>query len=209
MTTKRQTGFDYKVTEQSPGYNLPQKLGRRLWGPMFAMAIMAWPVALILAAIRASELASASPDPVTVARLGQVIPGITFIGFMSVFAAVSFAIARILGAFRKGGGDVQEAAGRPVHTLRMPGTAKLFMALMMMAMMIIAVAVILHFVVAAAVGTWSETAVEQWAIVLEAIRRIGITLYLVAITLGLGTIITVLRFQSARIRQLSSEAPTA
>lgn len=76
---------------------------------------------------------------------------------------------------------------------------------MMMAMMIIAVAVVLHFVVAAAVGTWSETAVEQWSIALEAVRRVGVALYLVAITHGLGTIITVLHFQATRIRQLPAE----
>jgi hypothetical protein len=57
------------------------------------------------------------------------------IGFAAVFAAISFAIARILGAFRKGGGDVQEAAGTEVRTLKMPLTAKLFIAVMAMGMM--------------------------------------------------------------------------
>lgn len=204
MTTNTFTP-DYEVTNRSPGYNLPQKMGRRLWAPMFAMAIMAWPVALILAIVRAAEVGSANPDPLTIARLGQVIPGVMFIGFLSVFAAISFAIARILGAFRMGGGEVQEATRRSVHTLKMPVTAKLFMALMMMAMMAIAVAVVLHFVVASSIGTWSDTSVEQWSIVLEAVRRIGTAVYLFAITLGLGTIITVLRFQSIRIRQLPSE----
>jgi hypothetical protein len=173
---------------------------------MFAMAIMAWPVALILSGVRAAEIASSSPDPVTVARLGQLVPAVTFVGFLAVFAAVSFAIARILGVFRKGGGEVQEAAGRSVQTLRMPATAKLFLGLMVIAMMAIAVAVVLHVVVAFAIGTWSETTVEQWSIVLEAVRRVGVAVYLVAIALGLGSIITVLRFQSGRIRQLSSEA---
>lgn len=204
MTTQERP--DYQVTDRAPGYNLPQMMGRRLWAPMFAMAIMAWPVALILAGVRAAEIGSSSADEVTVARLGQIVPGVMFIGFLAVFAAISFAIAQILGVFRKGGGEVQEAAMRPVHTLRMPVTAKLFLALMMMAMMSIAVAVVLHFVVASAVGTWSETSIEQWSIVLEGVRRIGVAIYLFAITLGLGTIITVLRFQSARILQLPNEA---
>lgn len=205
MTNKTKTP-EYEVTDRSPGFNLPQKMGRRLWAPMFVMAIMAWPVAFILAIVRASELASSSPDPTTVARLGQVIPGVMFIGFLSVFAAISFAIARILGTFRAGGGEAQEATGRSVRTLRMPVTAKLFLALMMMAMMTIAVAVALHFVVAASIGTWSDTSVEQWSVVLEAVRRVGVAVYLLAITLGLGAIINVLRFQSSRIRQLSTEA---
>jgi len=207
MTANKNDKHDYQVTDNALGFNLPQKMGRRLWAPMFAMAIMAWPVALILSGIRAAEIASNSPDPATVARLGQLVPAVMFIGFNAVFAAISFAIARILGVFRKGGGEVQETARRSVHTLRMPVTAKLFLALMMMAMMALAVAVVLHFVVASAIGTWSETTVEQWSIVLEAVRRIGVAVYLVAIALGLGTIITVLRFQSGRIRQLSSEAP--
>lgn len=205
MATAHPSVPAFKVTDRAPGYNLPQRMGRRLWAPMFAMAIMAWPVALILAGIRAAELAASNPDPVTVARLGQIEIGVMFIGFMSVFAAISFAIAWILGEFRRGGGEVQETLGTQVQTLRMPGTAKAFMALMMMAMMAIAVAVILHFVVAANVGVWSEAVVEQWSIVLEGIRRIGIAVYLLAITLGLGTIITVLRFQSLRVRQLPDE----
>lgn len=196
---------EYQVTDRSPGYNLPQRMGRRMWAPMFAMAIMAFPVAFILAAVRASELASANPDLETVGRLGQIVPAVMFIGFLAVFAAISFAIARILGVFRNGGGEVQEETGREVRTLRMPATAKVFMALMMMAMMAIAVAVVLHFVVAAAIGTWSATSVEQWSIALESVRRFGVALYLMAITLGLGTIITVLRFQSTRIRQLAAE----
>jgi len=195
-----------EITSTIPDYNKPQKMGRRLWAPMFALSLMAWPVAMMLAGIRASEIANPSPDPVLVARLGQLVPAVMFIGFLSVFAAISLAIARILGFFRKGGGEVQEAAKRQVHTLRMPGSAKVFMALMMMATMIIAVAVVLHFAVAAAVGDWSVATIEQWSIVLEAARRLGVAIYLVAITLGLGTIISVLRFQSQRIRELGSEA---
>jgi hypothetical protein len=205
MTTRTEKGYAIEVSSRAPDYNKPQKMGRRLWAPMFAMSLMAWPAALILAGVRASELAGPSSDPILVARLGQVVPAVVFIGFLSVFAAISFSIARILGVFRKGGGEVQEAAKRQVHTLRMPGSAKIFMVLMMMAMMIIAVAIVLHVVVAAAVGVWAPETVEQWSIVLEAVRRLGIAIYLVAITLGLGAIITVLRFQSQRIRELGSE----
>ena len=59
-----------------------------------------------------------------------------FIGFLGVFSAITFAVARILGAFRKGGGEVQQAAGSQVQSLKMPGTAKpmlLFMAMVMIA----------------------------------------------------------------------------
>ncbi len=201
MTTT--TTFDYEVSQKGLGYNGPQAMGRRLWAPMFAMALLGFAVGFVLAVVRASEIAS-SGDPETIVRLGQLIPAFMFVGFVGVFAAISFAIARILGVFRKGGGEIQEAAGQPVHTLRMPVTAKVFLASMMMAAMIIMVAIVLHFVVAANAGTWSPESIEQWAINLEGARRVGVSLFLFGIAFGLGTIVTVLRFQGVRIRELAA-----
>lgn len=196
---------NHTVTDRSLGYALAHKMGNRLWGAMFAMAIMAFPVALVLAFGRAATIADASgpADIETAARLGHLIAGFGFIGFAAVFAAISFAIARILGRFRKGGGEVQEAAGGEVHTLKMPITAKVFMAFMVMGMMAIFGAVVLHFVAAAAVGTWSLETVARWGEVLEAVRRLGVGLYLFGITFGLGTIITVVRFQTVRLGGLT------
>lgn len=197
--------FNYEVSESSLGYNKPQQMGNRLWGIMFAMAIMAFPIALILAFVRAATIADASTpgDIEDAARLGHLVAGFGFLGFTGVFSAISFAIARILGRFRKGGGDVQESVGNEVHTLKMPVTAKIFMLFMMMGMMSILIPVILHFVAAANVGTWSLESVARWAEVLEGFRRFGVALYLFGITLGLGTIIHVLRFQSIRIREVA------
>ena len=128
-----------------------------------------------------------------------------FIGFAAVFAAISFAIARILGAFRKGGGEMQEAVGTDVVTLKMPASARVFMLGMMMAMLAILIASIIHFVWAGSVagGSVSVTASEQAFVVLEAVRRIGVAVYLVAITFGLASIIKVLRFQAIRVRELA------
>jgi uncharacterized membrane protein YjgN (DUF898 family) len=127
-----------------------------------------------------------------------------FIGFASVFAAISFSIARILGVFRDGGGRVQETLGAKVHSLVMPATAKAFIALIMMGMMAILVAVVIHFVTAAgtASGAISVADSESTAIALEAVRRLGVSVYLVAIALGLATITNVLRFQAIRLREL-------
>ena len=196
---------DYKitVTDGNPGLILPQKMGRALWAPMWLMALMAFLVGFVLAIVRGAEVAG-SNDPVSVARLDHLVPGFMFLGFMAVFAAVSFAIARILGAFRTGGGAVQESTGTRVHTLAMPTAAKLFMLLMMMGMMVILVSVIIHFVQAGAVEA-GEAALrnsEKAGIRLEAFRRLGVAMYLTGITFGLGTIIIVLRFQSIRIREL-------
>jgi hypothetical protein len=201
--TKTRPEFDYEITDHGLGYNAPQKMGRRLWAPMFIMAIMAFPVGLVLSWVRAAEIASSDGDPELVAQLGHLVPAFMFVGFLAVFAAISFAIARILGSFRKGGGEVQETIGSDVETLKMPVTGKIFMAFMMMGMMVLVISVILHFVAAGSVGLDNLEQAEDWAVRLEAFRRLGVGLYLFGIAFGLGTIIHVLRFQAIRIRGLA------
>ena len=204
---ERPDDFHVEGSTEGLGRNLPQKAGRKLWLPMFLMAPMAFAVGFILSIVRANIRADGDPaDLDTLARLDQLVPAFMFIGFAAVFAAVSFAIARILGEFRKGGGDVQEAATGEVQTLKMPKTAKAFLAFMMMGMMAILGAVIAHFIVAATVPSLSEADLvrsEQWGVALEGVRRVGVALFLVGIALGLGTIITVLRFQAVRIREVA------
>lgn len=206
-STLQPSAFRSTVSTRALGLNLPQRIGSVLWLPMLLMALMAFPVGVILAAIRANELATGgSPDTVT--ALGHFATAANFLGFASVFAAISFAIARILGAFRTGGGMFQEATGRKVETLKMPVTAKAFIGLMAMAMMILVAAVVLHVVAGAAIAGDSAYALarsEQWSIWLEGARRFGIATYLLAIAFGLSTIITALRFQAVRIRELPDE----
>lgn len=197
--------FHAQGSEHSPGFNWTQRLGRVMWFPMFLMALMAFPTAVAFSIVRADEIASGG-NADTIASLGHLVPGFMFLGFVSVFSAVSFAIARILGAFREGGGEVQEAAGATeIQTLRRPWTAWAFLAGMMMAMMILLTAVVLRFVAAAVIADDSASALEdseQWGIWLEAVSRVGVVLFLFSIALGLASIITVLRFQSVRIREL-------
>ncbi len=168
--------------------------------------LMGFAVGVILSWVRAAEIASSSPNGDTIASLGHLVPAFMFIGFLGIFSAISFAVARILGTFRKGGGEIQQATGSRVHTLKMPATAKVFMLSLAMGMMTIAVAVVLHFVAAGSVSDWSVESVQRWGDVLEGFRRLGVALYLFGITFGLGTIITVLRFQAQRIRQLADPA---
>ena len=198
--------LNYEVSDKGLGYNKPQLMGRKLWAPMFAMALTAWVVGFGLAIARASIVSDFGVADAGAQRLAHLIPAFQFIGFMAVFSAVSFAIARILGAFRKGGGEVQETTGTSVQTLKMPATARVFIGFMAMGMMTIVAMVVLHFVAAANVGTWSTETLSRWGEVLEGFRRLGVAMYLFGITFGLGTIITVLRFQSGRIRQLAGEA---
>ncbi len=203
--------FELVSFTHSPGRNFSQRLGRMLWLPMWLMAVMGFAAGFVVAIIRANEVADLDGAGVwssdTAAQLQHVGAGLMFIGFAAVFAAISFAIARILGEFRNGGGILQESTGRTVQLLKMPLTAKLFILTMAMAMMVLVIASILHFVFAADISATAASLedAEQRFIVLEGIRRGAIAVYLVSFMLGLGTIIKVLRFQSIRIRQLADE----
>jgi hypothetical protein len=201
--------FELETSSRALDPTLPQRLGRTLWAPMLGMALMAFPIALVIGFARSAAVADGS-DPATIAALGHIGPAFMFLGFASVFAAISFAIARILGVMRTGGGSVQEAAGRSVKTLRMPITGKVFIGLMVAAMMAIVLAVIAHFVIGVAILGGGSTALANagaWFDWLEGARRVGTAMYLVAIALGLATIVEVLRFQTQRIRELPGEQP--
>ncbi len=207
-SSRPRTDFDVIQTDRPLGPNVAQRIGRLLWAPMLAMALMAFPLALALAWLRASYVASGT-DPAAVAALGQFVPAAMFLGFASVFAAISFAIARILGVLRVGGGTVQAACARPCQTLRMPITGYVFIGLMAMAMMALLAAVAAHVVIGFAVAsaitakdTATVTAVASWSEVLEGVRRLGASTYLISIAFGLATIVKVLTFQSVRIREL-------
>ena len=143
--------FAIEVSDHGLGYNKPQQMGRKLWAPMWGMAIMAFPIALILGIVRSNAIASGEAES-TIVALGHTTTGVMFIGFTAVFTAISFAIARILGEFRKGGGEIQGLVGSDVRTLKMPPTVKLFILGMAMAMMTLLVASIIHLVVAGQVS---------------------------------------------------------
>lgn len=207
MSAATHPHFDVELSATALGPNLPQRIGRLLWAPMLVMGLMAFPIGLAVAVVRAGAVADGG-DPALAAALGQLGPAAMFLGFAAVFAAISFAIARILGEMRFGGGRIQEAAGRTVHTLRMPLTGYAFLGAMAMGMMLILGGVVGHLVVGAGILGGNATLLaqgESWGIWLEAVRRMGVVVYLVAIALGLGTIVTVLRFQATRVRELAVE----
>lgn len=206
MTTAPTSEFLVRSYAHAPGRILPQRIGRVLWLPMLVMASMAFAVGFVVALVRANAIAAGGAAS-TVAALNHVVPGFMFLGFAAVFGAISFAIARILGEFRVGGGWVQETAGAEVQALRMPATAKLFVAGMMMAMMTLVAAVVLHFVAAGAIAGGSADALsnaETWAIQLEGVRRLGVAVYLLSVALGLATIVRVLRFQAIRLHEITA-----
>ena len=208
-TATARADFKIETSTRSLGYNLPQRMGRLLWFPMFLMALMFFGAGMVLGIVRADEISDGGAAD-TIATLQHVQAGVMFLGFASVFAAISFAIARILGQFRAGGGEAQAAARRSVETLKMPGTAKLFIGLMAVALMTIVVASVLHLVFAFDIDNTpaSLADAEERFIVLEGARRTGVGVFLFAILLGLATIIRVLRFQAVRMRELPDEEPT-
>ena len=201
--------FKVEVTKGNPGLNLPQRVGKKLWLPMFLMGIMAFPVAFILGAIRGAAVADGASEANTAAVLGQLVPAVQFTGFMSVFSAIVFAIAQILGAFREGAGGVQETSGRRVLTLVMPSTAWAMLILMMMGMMMLLFAIVAHFILAGVVDGASASTlrdVQTWSTWLDGLRRFGVSIYLLSFAFGLYTIVNVIRLQSRRIRELNDEA---
>lgn len=189
------------------GLNKPQAMGTKLWRPMLAMGLMGLIVAIILAGIRASLIGDADPgDTDTIETLRHLITGTLFIGFTAILAAISFAIARILGVFRVGGSQVQSDVGDDVETLHMPPSGKAFIALMMMGMMAVGFGAIVNVVVGLTVPSLAEADLvtsREWYVFSSGLRRIGVALYLTGITLGLVTIMRVIRFQAVRIRQLA------
>ena len=116
--------FDTTTTVKAPAALAPQKAGGKLWKPMFAMALMGFAVGIVLAFARSNAIFEG--DQQDAAALGHFVPAAMFLGFAGVFAAISFAIARILGEVRVGGGSVQEATGSEVKTLKMPKSGKAF-----------------------------------------------------------------------------------
>ena len=201
---ERPDNFRAVESSEGLGYNLPQSVGRRLWLPMLLMALMGWGVGVVLGIV---EAGTNRGDLDTLQDLSHLVPAFMFIGFAGVFASITFAIARILGAFRRGGGEVQELVVPTVQTLKMPGTAKAMLAFMMMGMMVMLAGVVGHFIAAASfggVGPGDVIDSAKWGAVSTGLRRMGVALYLAGIAFGLGTIIEVLRFQAIRIREVAS-----
>jgi hypothetical protein len=205
------TDFRYQVSQRARTINLPQRLGTILWAPMLALGLMALPAAITLSAIRA-HLIDQSIRPAVVAALGEGAAAATVLGLATMFAAVGFAVARILGVLRTGGGSIQEASGRTVRTLTMQVTARIFLGLMAMAMMILLFATAAHAILADtiynAIANGDQTTitrVQRWGTWLGGLRPVGIVTYLLSISFGLATIVQVLRFQAHRIRELPSE----
>lgn len=200
------TTFDTVSGDHGPGYALVHRIGRRLWLPMLLVAVAAFASAWVLGVLEAATTAAVdSPaDFADVARLRHLAHGLGLAGFAGVLAATSCAVARLLGALRKGGRELQEAAGGDVLTLRATGIARAFAALVALGLATLGVAVVLHVVAALAADAANvDRALAEWVTWLAALGRIGLGLLLAGIALGLASVVHVLRFDAVRLRELA------
>ena len=167
------------------------RMARLMWAPLVVMGPMLVAAGLVTSILQAS--ADSAGDAVAYSAWTQ---GLQFLGEGLVLAGISFLLGVILGELRRGGGEVQEALGVTVWTLKMPLSAKLFVVLMATGVMA-SIAQFALYVVAANVSDPTT-----WFAVLGPLREVGLGLLLSGIVLALFTIGTVLGFQFDRMRTL-------
>ena len=169
---------------------LIHRIAPKAWAPMLAMGVMLVAVGLVLAIVQAgTENTSEFSD------LGAWVQGVQFLGEGMLLAGISFLLGSILSALRNGGGEVQESVGVTVKTLKMPASAKAFVAIMMLGVMVAMAQFVLYIVAT----TVDEPA--AWFAWLGPLRELGLGL-LLGIVLALYTIGTVLAFQFNRMREI-------
>ncbi len=183
------------VGSRAPAPLLIHRMARVMWAPMLLMGVMAVYLGLALAYAQ-SQVAT---DVALYRSLDAWVKGTQFLGEGFLLSAVSFFLGTILGAIRSGGGEVQEGLRVAVRTLRMPLTAKVFVALMMAGLMV----ELAQFFAYAYVSTLSDATISAvFTAWLGPFREFGLGLLLSGIVLALASIANALDFQFARIVEL-------
>jgi hypothetical protein len=182
------------VTKNSPAPLPIHKMARTMWFPMIVMGPMLVAAGVVTSFVWANNIGTR-----TGLEASAWTQGLQFLGEGLVLAGISFLLGSILGSLREGGGDVQQSLGLSVTTLKMPATAKAFVALMATGLMIAMVQFGLYLYTLT-FDTASEVAV--WWAWLGPFRELGLALLLAGIVLALATIANVLGFQFSRIRSI-------
>lgn len=211
------------TSDRGVGYTLAQHMGIYLWLPMLLMGLMAigagFGLGIAQGAIGADLFERFDAvDKANFETLGVLSSGFVVLGIGLLLSAISFALARIAGIFRVGGGQVQEAVGNEVQTLAMPWTAWAFLMLMMMGLMIVIAGFIVHVVAAVNVhDAWINATGPDGAIAYKLgraqtlttwagpVARFGVATLFTGIAFMLATIIRILRFQATRITTLAKQ----
>lgn len=166
-------------------------MAKKMWAPMVLMGPM-----LVMAGLVLSIIQAATDDAGDFVDLAAWVQGLQFLGEGLILAGISFLLGTILGELRRGGGEVQEALGVTVWTLKMPWSAKVFVGLMAAGLMT-AMAQFVLYLYATSVDDPST-----WFAVLGPLREVALGLLLSGIILALFTIGTGLGFQFDRLRTL-------
>lgn len=185
-----------KSAAEPPDELLIHRVAKVLWAPMLVMGAMLVAGGFVLSLIASGNIA----DDTGLARQQSAwVQGSQFLGEAFLLGGISFLLGSILGALRKGGGEVQASVGASVRTLDMPPTAKAFVVLMAAGVMV-SMAQFVGYIVAAGVG--DATSFAAWSAWLGPFREFGLGLLLAGIVLALATIGNVLGFQFNRINEL-------
>ncbi len=181
----------------APGPLPIHRMARTMWAPMLVMGAMALLAGTVVAFVWSASAGSGSAD--TVHSSSAWTQGLQFLGEGMLLAGISFLLGSILASLREGGGRVQESLGITVKTLKMPTTAKVFVALMMLGLMVSIAQFVLYIVAA---GAGSAESFAAWSAWLGPFRELGLGLLLAGIVMALVTIGNVLGFQFDRIKEI-------
>ena len=196
--TVSHVGRDLAIAREDEGFDMPA-MARRVWRPMLAMGLMA-----VAAGVAAGGVQASADQPLHVSQVAAWNPGVLFLGIGFLLAGVTFLLATILGELRDGGATVQSALGEKAPILKRPLTGKAFPAAMMMGLMTLMATLVIGFVQAAKLDTDPAGAADIGAWV-GPLRFAGLALLFTGISLALVTIVSALRFQASRIRQIADE----
>lgn len=194
------TPYGPATVARVPAETLPiHKMARTMWFPMIVMGPM-----FVLAGLVTSIVWSNNVGTETGVGASGWTQGLQFLGEGLVLAGISFLLGSILASLREGGGDVQRSLGLNVVTLKMPATAKAFVALMMTGLMISMVQFGLYVYTVTGLNADSFAQIAPWWAWMGPLRELGLALLLAGIVLALATIANVLGFQFSRIRSIAA-----
>lgn len=184
------------ITDAPPKLLFIHRMARFMWRPMLAMGAMALTAGLVSSWIWADN----TPGTESFRQAAAFTQGVEFLGEALLLSGIAFLLGTILAGLREGGGEVQSSLGLPVTTLKMPATAKAFVALMMMGMMTGIGQFVLYLI---QIGNADDPAsFASWANWLGPLRELALGLILAGIVLALVTIGNVLGFQFDRVKSI-------
>ncbi len=173
------------------------KMARTMWAPMLAMGAMA-----LLAGLVVSFVWTANVGTRTGSGAQAWTAGLQFLGEGFLLGGISFLLGSILASLREGGGQVQEALGLTVKTLKMPTTAKIFIGMMMIGVMLAVLQFVLYLVVVYGETDRTLQSFQAWLAWLGPLRELSLGVLLAGIVMALVTIGNVLDFQFDRIKEI-------